>query len=60
MKETKVLLNDELVDFEACVIQMDDDLREEIHEDMAPCGEQEFLDEYVRRHAKKFGEEFAI
>lgn len=60
MKETKVMLNDELVDFEACVIQMNDDLREEIHEDMAPCGEQEFLDEYVRRHAKKFGEEFAI
>lgn len=60
MKETKVLLNGELVDFEACVIQMDDDLREEIHEDMAPCGEQEFLDEYVRRHAKKFGEEFTI
>ena len=60
MEEIKVLLNDELVDFEACVIQMDDDLREEIHEDMAPCGEQEFLDEYVRRHVEKFGEEFAI
>lgn len=60
MKETKVLLNNELVDFEAAVMLMDDDLREEIHEDMAPCGEQEFLDEYIRRHAKKFGEEFAI
>ena len=60
MKETKVLLNNELVDFEACVMLMDDDLREEIHEDMAPCGEQEFLDEYVRRHSEKFGEEFTI
>ena len=60
MKETKVLLNGELVDFEECVMRMDDDLREEIHEDMAPCGEQEFLDEYIRRHAEKFGEEFTI
>lgn len=56
----KVMLNNEMVDFGAAVMLMDDDLREEIHEDMAPCGEQEFLDEYVRRHAKKFGEEFAI
>ena len=60
MKETKVLLNGELVSYEECVMLMDDDLREEIHKDMAPCGEQEFLDEYVRRHTKKFGEEFAI
>ena len=60
MKETKVLLNGEPVDFEECAMRMDDDLREEIHEDMAPCGEQAFLDEYIRRHTEKFGEEFTI
>lgn len=56
----KVMLNNEVVDFEECVMRMDNDLREEIHEDMAPCGEQEFLDEYVRRHAEKFVQEFTI
>jgi hypothetical protein len=35
---------------------MDDELREEVHADLAPCTEQEFFDEYARRHAERFGE----
>jgi hypothetical protein len=46
--------------FEAAVNLMDDDLREEIHRELAPCTEQEFLDEYVKRHKEKFGEEFKV
>lgn len=58
--ETMVILNDYVVNFDACVAMMDDDLREEIHNEIAPCTDQEFLDEYVKRHETKFGEPFQI
>ena len=56
----KVMLNNEAVDFDAAVNLMDDALREEVHADLAPCTEQEFLDEYVKRHEAKYGETFEI
>ena len=46
--------------FEQAVILMDDDLREEIHADFAPCNDEDFLREYEKRHFEKFGEEFEI
>ena len=46
--------------FEAAVNLMDDDLREQIHNDMAPCSNQEFFDAYVNAHAKKFGEDWVL
>lgn len=49
----------EIINFEAVANAMDSELREEINEELAPCTEQEFYDEYCRRHIKKFGEEFA-
>lgn len=39
---------------------MDDDLREEIYRDIAPCTGQEFFDEYAKRHEEKFGEEWEL
>lgn len=49
------------VDFEAAVELMDDDLREQLHREMAPCTNQEFYDAYVKAHAAKFnGEKFQI
>lgn len=51
---------DHEVDYDACVNMMDDDLREQIHEEMAPCTDQEFLNRYCQLHEKKFGEEFRI
>ena len=56
----KVMLNGCEVDFEICVNLMDDEIRESVHNDMAPCGEQKFLDKYVARHLGKYGEEFKI
>ncbi len=57
----KVMLNSYEVDFDACVNLMDDDIREALHAEMAPCTEQEFLDAYVEAHAAKYdGEEFQI
>lgn len=46
------------VDFPAAVRLMDDDLREELHRELAPCSDQQFLEEYARRHQERFGEEF--
>lgn len=45
---------------DAAVNLMDDDLREEIHFDLAPCTDQEFFDEYVKRHEEKFGETWEL
>ena len=46
--------------FEAAVNMMDDEIREEVHADLAPCSDLEFLVEYIQRHEQKFGEEFTI
>lgn len=37
------------ISFEAISNMMDDDLREAVHFDLAPCSEAEFLAEYLRR-----------
>jgi len=46
------------VDFDAAVAIMDDELREEIHAQFAPCSEQKFFDEYVKAHEARFWGEF--
>lgn len=46
--------------FEAAVELMDEDIREALNMEMAPCSEEEFLREYERRHLVKYGEEFSI
>ena len=48
------------VNFDAAVALMDDDIREQLHDQTAPCTEQESFDAYAKAHAEKFdGEEFA-
>lgn len=59
-ERVKVILHGHEVDFEAAVMLMDDQLREELHRELAPCAPQEFLDEYVRRHRAKYGEDFVV
>lgn len=48
------------IDYDAAVELMDDDLREEVASDLAPCTEQEFFTEYCKRHAVKFGEPWEL
>lgn len=55
-----VMLNGEMVNFDVAVNLMDDEIREEVHADLAPCSDQEFIDEYAKRHEEKFGKEFVI
>lgn len=46
--------------FAAAVAAMDDEIREQVHADLAPCSELEYLQEYMRRHLEKYGTEFTI
>jgi len=55
-----VQVNNHMVDFDAVVQLMDDEIREEIHQELVPCTKQEFVDAYVQRHREKFGEEFTV
>jgi len=57
----QVTLNGKTIDFDAAVNLMDDEIRENLHNKMAPCTDQEFMDAYVQAHAAKFdGEEFQV
>ena len=46
--------------YDAAVNLMDDEIREEIHAELAPCTEEEFLEEYIKRHEEKYNEPFTI
>lgn len=48
------------IDFDAAVGMMDDDIREALHGDIAPCTEQEFFSAYEELHAAKFGREWEL
>ena len=39
---------------------MDDDIREELHSQLAPCTEQEFFTAYEEAHEKKFRERWFL
>ena len=55
-----VNVNGTEVSMDAAIMLMDDDIREAIHSDIAPCTEQEFVDEYCKRHLEKYGEDFVV
>ena len=48
----------EEIDFDAAVMLMDDETREEVHAELAPCSAQEFFDAYCKHHLRKTGEVF--
>ena len=52
-------INGQDIDFEAAVNIMDDELREQVNAELAPCTNQEFFERYEELHEEKFGEEFA-
>ena len=55
-----VNVNGNEVSMDAAVMLMDDEIREAIHFDIALCTEQEFVDEYCKRHFEKYGEDFIV
>jgi len=56
-KKVKELLK---LGMDVLVNHMDDDLREQVHRELAPCTDAEFLSRYIELHKEKFGEEFDI
>ena len=48
----------EVYNYKAAVELMDDEIREEIHAELAPCTEVEFMREYEKRHLAKYGKAF--
>jgi len=46
------------IDFDAAVNIMDDDLREQLNNELAPCTNQKFFEAYAKAHLEKFDEEF--
>lgn len=62
MKESTMVknINDTEICYDAAVVLMDDDLREELHRELAPCTEQEFFSAYEQAHAEKYGEEWEL
>lgn len=49
------------IDMEAAANNMmDDDLREKLHAELAPCTKQKFFSAYAKAHLKKFGEEWEL
>lgn len=43
------------INYDAAVNLMDDETREAVHADVAPCTEQEFFNAYAAAHLAKFG-----
>lgn len=46
--------------FDVAIAMMDDEIREDLHAELAPCTDQEFFDAYAKAHAEKFGEEWEL
>ena len=44
------------INYETAVNLMDDEIREELANKLAPCTEQEFFTAYEKAHKEKFGE----
>ena len=57
---TVINLSGREIDFDFGVGLMDDEIREELHAELAPCTDQEFFTAYEKAHAEKFGEEWEL
>lgn len=58
--DSMVIVDGRSVDFDAVVELMDDNIREEMHAYYDAISDQDFVDEYCRRHKDKFGEHFTV
>lgn len=46
--------------YNAAVALMDDEIREALHAELAPCTEQEFFTAYCKAHEAKYGEPWCM
>ena len=47
-------------EFEYTIEYMNDEIREKLHNELAPCTEQEFFTAYENEHEKSFGVEWEL
>lgn len=57
---TVINANGTKINYDEAVELMDDELREQIADDIAPCTEQAFFTAYEAAHAAKYGEEWEL
>lgn len=57
---TVINANGTEINYDEAVELMDDELREQIADDIAPCTEQAFFAAYEAAHAAKYGEEWEL
>ena len=50
-------MNGTEIDYDVAVAMMDDEIREELHQEIAPCTDQEFFTAYEKAHSEKYGED---
>ena len=48
------------MDWDVVVNYMDNEIREELHKELSPCGNERFLQRYMEMHHSKYNEEFQI
>jgi hypothetical protein len=48
------------LDYESAVQYMNDDIREQLHNELSPCTEQEFFTAYENEHEKVYNEEWVL
>ena len=48
------------LNFESAVMLMDDDIREQVNRELAPCTDQEFFSAYEKAHEEKFREAWEL
>lgn len=48
------------IDWDAAGALMDDDIREAVHAELAPCTPQAFFDRYCQLHAERYGEPWEL
>ena len=53
-------MNGTEINYEAAVELMDDEIRDSLHFELAPCTEQDFFTAYEKAHAEKYGEEWEL
>lgn len=59
-QDTVINDNGHKLSFEAAVMYMDDEIRETLHDKLAPCKRQEFFTAYEKAHIEKYGEEWEL
>ena len=57
-KKMKVKIYNDEVEYIILALLMDDEIREKVHNEIAPCTEQEFINRYIKEHEKKYKEKF--